>query len=218
MPNTKVHFLNALIAGTVTGLAFQFFQMVYFSGFLWITKYNAIYGTFAAIPLMLLCMQLSWYIVLVGVELSFAAQNVRKFSFEKETRTISRKYHDFFTLIVATEIVKRFAVKKAPLTADELSEMCKVPVGLTNRILDNLSDMHIVTPTPSFANERITAFQPAMDINLVTVNYLMRKIDEFGSEDFNVDINGQFLNEWDVLMASRKNFYEKKPDVLLKDL
>ncbi|MDR1743634.1 MAG: YihY/virulence factor BrkB family protein [Dysgonamonadaceae bacterium] len=218
MPNTKVHFLNAFIAGTVAGLAFQVFQMMYLSGFLWITKYNAIYGTFAAIPLMLLWMQLAWYIVLIGVELSFAAQNVRKFSFEKETRTISRQYRDFFTLITATEIVKRFAEKKPPLTADELSEVCKVPVGLANRIIDDLQDMHILTPTPSFSDEHITAYQPAIDINLISVNYLMKKIDQFGSSDFNVDINGKYLSEWDVLMASRASFYEKNPDVLLKDI
>jgi membrane protein len=218
MPNTKVHFLNALIAGTVAGLAFQVFQMLYLSGFLWITKYNAIYGTFAAIPLMLLWMQVSWYIVLIGVELSFAAQNVRKFSFEKETRTISRQYRDFFTLVTATEIVKRFVGKKLPLTADELSETCKIPVGLTNQIIDDLQDMHIVAPTPSFSNERVMAFQPAIDANLITVNYLMRKIDQFGSADFNVDLNGRFLNEWDVLMASRASFYEKNPDLPLKDI
>lgn len=218
MPNTKVLFVNALIAGAVAGSAFQLFQMVYLGGLLWITKYNAIYGTFAAIPLMLLWMQLSWYIVLIGVELSFAAQNVRKFSFEKETRAISRKYRDFFMLVITTQIVKRFAAKQSPLTADELSEMCKVPVGLTNQIIDDLQDMHLVTPTPSFSNERVTAFQPAIDINLITMNYLMKSMDQFGSEDFDVDINDRYINEWNVLLASRGNFYEKQPDALLKDI
>ncbi len=72
--------------------------MLYLSGQLWITRYNAIYGTFAAIPLMLLWIQTSWFIVLIGAEISYAAQNVRKFSFEKETRNISRRYKDFSRL------------------------------------------------------------------------------------------------------------------------
>lgn len=218
MPNTKVKFANAFIGGVCSGLAFQVFQMIYLGGFLWITKYNAIYGTFAAIPLMLLWLQLSWYIILIGVQLAFAAQNVRKFSFEKETRTISRRYHDFFVLIITTEIVKRFATKKPPLTSDELSETCKVPVGLTNRIIDDLLKMHIISPTPSLAKESETAYQPAIDINLITVNYLMKQIDQFGSSDFEVDIHGRFSSEWDALMASKMCFYNKKPDIGLKDI
>ena len=122
LPNTKVKFQNALIAGGIAGIAFQFFQMLYLSGQLWITRYNAIYGTFAAIPLMLLWIQFSWFIALIGAEISYAAQNVSKFSFEKETRNISRRYKDFFTLMIVSEIVRRFAKELPPLTADQLSE------------------------------------------------------------------------------------------------
>lgn len=95
MPNTKVEFVNAFIAALLAGAAYQIVQMLYLNGQIWITKYNAIYGTFAAIPLLLLWLQLSWYIVLIGATLSFAAQNVRKFSFERETQNISRRYRDF---------------------------------------------------------------------------------------------------------------------------
>ena len=91
MPNTKVKFINALIAGFVAGTALQLFQLVYISGQIWITKYNAIYGSFAALPLLLLWLQLSWNIVLMGVELSFSLQNIQKFYFEKETKNISRR-------------------------------------------------------------------------------------------------------------------------------
>ncbi|HBK29181.1 MAG TPA: YihY/virulence factor BrkB family protein, partial [Parabacteroides sp.] len=49
LPNTKVKFLNGLIAGVFAGCAFQFFQLVYISGQIWVSKYNAIYGSFAAL-------------------------------------------------------------------------------------------------------------------------------------------------------------------------
>ena len=38
----------------------------------WVSKYNAIYGSFAALPLLLLWLQLSWLICLFGAELSYA--------------------------------------------------------------------------------------------------------------------------------------------------
>jgi Predicted membrane protein len=218
VPNTKVKFQNALIAGVIAGAAFQFFQMLYLSGQLWITKYNAIYGTFAAIPLMLLWMQMSWFIVLIGAEISYAAQNVRKFSFEKETRNISRRYKDFFTLMIASEMVQRFADEMPPLTADQLSVRCKVPARLTNDILNELLELRVVSVTPSPHDERVMAFQPAVDIHLITVNYVMAKLDEKGSEDFMIDMKGDFQDHWQALMDTRMRLYESKSDVLLKDL
>ena len=66
IPNVRVRFVPALIAGVVAGLSFQAFQALYINGVLWISRYNAIYGSFAAVPLALLWIQLSWIIVLLG--------------------------------------------------------------------------------------------------------------------------------------------------------
>ncbi|SEA30803.1 membrane protein [Porphyromonadaceae bacterium KH3R12] len=218
LPNTKVKFMNALIAGVVAGIAFQFFQMLYLSGQMWITRYNAIYGTFAAIPLMLLWIQMSWFIVLIGAEVSYAAQNVRKFSFEKETRNISRRYRDFFTLMIASEIVQRFADEKPPLTADQISVRCKVPGRLTNDILDQLVELKIISVTPSDGDERVPAFQPAMDISLITVDRLISELDEQGSEDFMIDIDGDYQEHWKALMNTRIGLHGGASDLQLKDL
>lgn len=218
LPHTKVKFMNALIAGALAGTAFQFFQMLYLGGQMWITRYNAIYGTFAAIPLMLLWLQMSWFIVLIGAEISYAAQNVRKFSFEKETRNISRRYKDFFTLMIATEIVQRFAEEKPPLTADQISVGCKVPGRLTNDILDQLVELNIISVTRSGEDDRVPAFQPALDINLITVGRLISALDEQGSEDFMIDINDDYREHWKALMNTRIGLVDGNNGLLLKDL
>ena len=218
IPNTKVKFQNALLAGIIAGIAFQFFQTLYLSGQLWITRYNAIYGTFAAIPLMLLWIQFSWFITLIGAEISFAAQNVSKFSFEKETRNISRRYKDYFTLMIASLIVRRFARSQEPYTADQISERCQVPSRLTNDILDELMEINVISPTPSTKDELVMAFQPAVDINIISVNYIIGKLDEKGSEDFMIDMESDFHSHWKVLIDSRAGIYERENDVLLKDL
>ncbi|MGL5919221.1 MAG: YihY/virulence factor BrkB family protein, partial [Bacteroidales bacterium] len=90
MPNTHVKAKNAIIPGILSGAAFQIFQYIYISGQIWVSKYNAIYGSFAALPLLLLWLQLSWIICLYGAALTHAAQTARNYSFEKETQTISR--------------------------------------------------------------------------------------------------------------------------------
>lgn len=218
MPNTKVRWSSALIGGVVGGVALQVFQMIYLEGQLWISKYNAIYGAFAALPLLLLWTQVSWFIVLIGAELSFAVQNVNQFSFDRETKNISRRYRDFFTIVIVSFIAKRFADGKDPLSIAKLSVKCKVPIKLTYEIIDELQKLGVILPTPMHDDSRIMAFQPAYDINDMTVGGLLEKIDKEGSEDFMVDVQGGFAPHWNVLMDTRVAFYAASKDVLLKDL
>ena len=98
IPNTKVRFVNALIAGVLAGTAFQLFQLLYINGQVYLSRYNVVYGSFAAIPLLLLWLQISCLIVLLGAEISYASQNIQNFDYEMDARNISRKYKNFLTL------------------------------------------------------------------------------------------------------------------------
>ncbi len=218
MPNLKVKFTSALVGGIVGGIALQVFQMVYLEGQLWISKYNAIYGAFAALPLLLLWTQVSWFIVLIGAEISFATQNVQQFSFDRETKNITRRYRDFFTIIVASTIVKRFAENRAPLSAAMISLKCEIPIKLTNDIIDELVKLEMVLPTPMTDDERVMAYQPAYDINMMTVASLMEMIDNDGTEDFHVDAEHIYSNHWNALLETRMCAYENTKDMMLKDL
>lgn len=217
IPNTKVKFTSALFAGIVTGFAFQVFQMLYISGQIWIAKYNAIYGSFAALPLLLLWMQLSWFIVLIGVQLSFSYQNIKKFSFEKESENISRRYKDFVSLSILSLITKRFENGDKPYTANELSEKYKIPTRLTGDTLYFLEQIGIIIETTS-DEDNVPAYIPAIDINKISVSYLFEKIDLYGSEDFNIDTKKRFAEEWHMILSLRKSYEEKGKDILVKDL
>lgn len=217
IPNTKVKFGSALFAGVISGLAFQIFQIIYISGQIWISKYNAIYGSFAALPLLLLWMQLSWFIVLIGVELSFSYQNIKKFSFERETDNISRRYKDFILLMIAGLITKRFEKGEKPYTANQLSETYRIPTRLTNDTLYFLQEIGIIMETPS-DKDSVPAYIPTIDINKITVTYVFEKVDEYGSEDFDIDITEEFIDEWNTIIGIRNTVYEKEKDTLIKDL
>lgn len=217
IPNTKVKFSSAFFAGIVTGLAFQVFQLLYIGGQIWISKYNAIYGSFAALPLLLLWMQLSWFIVLIGVQLSFSYQNIKKFSFEKESEHISRRYKDFVLLCIAGLIAKRFEKGEKPYTANELSEQYRIPTRLTGDTLYFLEKMGIIVETAS-DEDNVPAYIPAIDIHKISVEYLFQKVDMYGSEDFDMDNGKEFADEWNVILNLRKSLEEKGKDVLVKDL
>ena len=93
-----------------------------------------------------------------------------------------------------------------------------MPSRLTHDILDVLTEVNIISPTPTPDDELVMAFQPAVDINLISVNYLMAKLDEKGSEDFMIDMEGEFHEHWKVLVNTRLCMYENNSDLLLKDL
>lgn len=218
MPNTKVKFKNALIAGISAGTVFQIFQFLYISGQLWVTRYNAIYGSFAAIPLFLLWVQMSWTICLFGVELSYASQNVHNYNFDNDTRNISRRYRDFMAILVMSLITKRFERNETPYTAEEISEKHQIPINLTNRILYQLQDIDLIHEVMTDEKSESIAYQPSMDINQLTVGLLMQRIDMFGSENFKIDRDQEFREEWRTLVDIKKDFYDNANKVLLKDL
>lgn len=217
IPNTKVKLSAALLAGVLTGIAFQVFQWLYISGQIWISQYNAIYGSFAALPLLLLWLQLSWFILLFGVELSFAFQNVYKFSFEHETKNISRRYKNFVTLLIVSLIVKRYANGQKPYTSDEISTTYKVPTRLMSDILYFLLELDVIIETTT-DDVRVMAYVPAMDINILSVGYLFEKINLYGSEDFIIDKGSQFSKEWQEILKINNLITDSEKDILIKDL
>ncbi|MFA6426205.1 MAG: YihY/virulence factor BrkB family protein, partial [Phycisphaerae bacterium] len=116
MPNTKVKFTSGLLAGIIVGTILQFTQLIYIKFQISATAYGAIYGSFAAIPLFLLWMQISWLIVLFGAELSFAHQNVDTYEFEQDCLTASNSFKKLTALLITQLLVKRFCGKEQPLS------------------------------------------------------------------------------------------------------
>lgn len=217
IPNTRVKFWPAFAGGVFTGVIFQIFQMLYISGQIWISKYNAIYGSFAALPLLLLWLQLTWFLTLVGLEISFATQNISKFSYEYEVKNISLRYKDFVTLMVATLIIKRFAHAEKALTSDEISQEYGIPTKLNTEILNLLEKVGLIDSIKT-QKDKVYAFSPAIDINLITVDYFFNKIKSFGSEDFPIDTKKAFKDEWE-LVKTISNFSDiEEGNKLLKDM
>ncbi|NDV79618.1 YihY/virulence factor BrkB family protein [Dysgonomonas sp. 511] len=217
LPNTKVRFSSALLGGIFTGVCFQIFQTLYISGQIWISKYNAIYGSFAALPLLLLWLQLTWFFILFGVKLSFSLQNVNKFSFEHETSKITRRYKDFVILLIMTLIVKRFEKAETPYTADELSEQYKIPTKLTSDTLFYLQDTGLIVETPTH-DDLVPAYVPASDIGHISIGYVFDKIDKYGSEDFIIDTEVEFASEWNAIIEMKECYNTERGKTLLKDL
>ena len=91
MPNTKVKVSCAIVPGVLAGVAMQLLQLFYIHSQIWVTSYNAIYGSFAALPLFMLWVQISWTICLFGAQLTFTNQNLNRIGFNLEPIDIHPK-------------------------------------------------------------------------------------------------------------------------------
>lgn len=217
IPNTRVKFLNALIAGVLAGSAFQFFQIIYINGQVYLSRYDIVYGSFAAIPLLLLWLQISCLIVLLGAEISYAAQNLQNYDYEVDTNNISNRYKNYLTLYITYLIVKQFENQKPPLSSYQLAKDYKLPIRLVNQILSKLVEVSVLIEVFNDRSKKKT-YQPAFDINKMTVNILNEKIDCYGSELFVNDKNPVLDNLWIKTEEMRKKREEFSENVLIKDL
>lgn len=217
IPNTKVKFSHAWLPGIIAGSAFQAFQYFYINSQIWVSSYNAIYGSFAAIPMFLLWTQISWTICLLGAEMCYISQNLSSFNFGKETANISRRYHDFFCAIILSSICKRFAVGASAYTAEELSKEHKIPIRLTKKLLYELQDMKLILETSHDDKSDEIGYTPAIDINVLTVGMLLSRLDSTGSEAFKID-RKHYSSSWDALIKAREEYLYRNNKILLKDL
>lgn len=217
VPNTKVKILPALAAGVFTGTAFQLFQILYIKGQVYLTAYNAVYGGFAVVPLLLLWLQISWLIVLLGAELSYAAQNIHNYEFDADAQNVSRRYKDFMALLIMRTIVKKFENAEEPPQIEQISVENTIPMRLVAGILNQLVELDLVSEIID-EKTKTKAYQPALDINKITIAYLYNKIEQQGSEGFVLENEKQFESIWTKLESLRLKARNVDGDVLIKDL
>ena len=217
MPNTKVRFSSAILAGFIAGALYQTLQHTYINFQFLISKYNAIYGSFAALPLFLIWLHLSWMIVFFGAEISFAHQNIGTFEFDRESRRVSFEMKKLLALMISHLVVRRFAEAKDPLTTVQMSGKLEIPIRLVHRIVENLTESSILTEVESNEPEK-PAYQPAVDSSLLSMGYIVSALEKLGSDNIPI----LQTKETAALSASLERFKEtidQSPhNLLLRDL
>ena len=214
LPNVKVKFKHAIFSGIICGTAFNVFQWIYLSGQIWVSKYNAIYGSFAFLPLLLLWLQLSWLICLIGIVLSYSSQNVFNFDYEKDIKNISRNYYEQVLLTIMAIILTRRRDNKEALTCYELSQAYMIPMPLVSRAINDLLHIDLIAPTP-INNDY--AYISTIDSHQLTIGHLLRLIDEKGSKDFVESISNNSASN-SILQQINQYCYDNANKTLVADI
>lgn len=207
MPNTKVKTASAFAGGLPAGIAFQALQFFYIHSQVWLSSYNAIYGSFAALPLFLLWCRLSWFICLFGATLSYVDQNIDNFYYGKNIPRTSRRYHDFLCLKLAAIACRRFVEKRSPYTAEKIARLAQVPIRLATDILFELCRMNILIEVSNDEKGDASLYLPACDVHQITIRTVLAALDAAGST-----LDQEHLEENDRNWHEYMNFRESMFD------
>ena len=183
IPNTKVKFSSAIIPGILMGLLYQLVQALSMFLVVLFTRMSIVYGAFSAIPLVLIWLNVTCWLLLIGAELAFAIQNNDLFAYEKDLKTMSRRYKDYVMLYLLSVIIRRFETGETPLTAQEMAVKNQLPIRLVQELLARLEEVAIVHRI-YIEDEEDQAFIPALDTKTITVEMVIGRISAQGTEEF----------------------------------
>ena len=175
IPNTKVRFKSALIGGILAGSLWQVVQWGYIHFQVGVAKYNAIYGTLAVLPIFMVWIYTSWLIVLFGVEMVCAHQNIR--TFRRELRiSVNYGMKELVTLSILQAAAEQFHFGRHPLTVEQFAEKLDIPVRLCRELLDMLAGAGFLVQTAGDS----PAYQPGRELENIAVKDVIDCVKNYG--------------------------------------
>lgn len=218
MPNTKVNVKSAVSAGVITGVVFQVWQWAYVAFQVGVSEYGAVYGSFAALPLFLVWLQVSWIIVLLGCMIAYSVQNVNNYSTELSAGNISSRLLKRVSILLMTKIVKNFAESKPPKDAMTWSEELKISQKLFLHAAQRLQDVGLLAEVRNDGGGS-PIYIPATDIANISVDTICSRIEAYGEDDsFPLQVTGEMQHIDRVASEGEKAMKEVMGKKLVKDI
>jgi len=217
MPNTRVRFRSALIAGLTSGIALQVLQIIYVETQVGITRLGTLYGSFAAIPLLMIWVQMSWVVLLMGAQLSYYLQNITRYEFEFDVQTVSPRQKKRLLLLVMHSLIVDFVKGVEPRIPEEISLELSLPVRTVHECLDQLHEASMVTEVWDEGRGKYV-YQPATDINKMTLSFVLEKLESSGSQHKTVINNSDYRKIDTALTRFESLIASSETNILLRDL
>ncbi|MCB0736184.1 MAG: YihY/virulence factor BrkB family protein [Bacteroidetes bacterium] len=204
IPNKLVKFKPAAIAGILVGIAFTFLQIGYVYFQLAMSRYNAIYGSFAALPLFLIWLQTSWTLILFGAEVSYAIHYKKSYKPWDVTAKLSPRKKRILTLSILQLIIKSYQ-EGTPKTLSQLASDSHLPDKQVRMALDLLLQTDLILTTET---RNKTKYVPAKPGSLITLYEANKLLDEFGENTIPVNVD-DIVNINNALAEREKEFARK---------
>ncbi len=218
MPNTHVKLRSVIVPGILAGIAMQGLQFVYINSQIFLSSYNAIYGSFAALPLFMLWMQISWTICLFGAELCYTNQNLDFYDYDAHAGEISHRYKLMLCALLMSRICKRFAAGMNPYSVAELRRETTIPIRFVYDLLYELIDAKLLIEVGRDDKAEQARFMPAEDLSNMTVGTMIDRLEARGTWKIGLDISRVLTDKWITVMDIRINYLKESRKIRLQDL
>jgi len=146
MPNTRTRILSSLIGGIAGGSLWTLVQVLHIKFQVGVANYNALYSGFAAFPIFLLWIYMSWVTVLFGAHFAFAHQNQAAYRQIARSRHHDQAFKEVLALRVMARIGAAFLGGQEPRKTRELADELEVPDRSIREVLQLMTDAGLVAP------------------------------------------------------------------------
>ena len=136
VPNTRVRPVAAIAAGVIAGTTWQLTQWAYIGFQVGMTKYNAIYGALAQLPLLMVWIYVSWVIVLLGAEIAYSIQTLSAYSRERRVSSFAgQSFREWVAMSTAIELARAAEGLTPAPTPEALAACLDVPLRTVRDVL-----------------------------------------------------------------------------------
>lgn len=161
MPNIRVRLSAALVGGIFGGTLWQLSQIAYVQFQFGVSRYNAIYGTMAALPILLVWIYISWVIVLLGVEVTYTVQNLKHIGREIRGKRDILHQGDFGALAVLLLTVRLFCRGEPPINHHQIADRLELAESQAREFIDQLMEKNLLIKVEAGGSNEEYAYQPA---------------------------------------------------------
>lgn len=181
MPNTRISLHAALLGGAFGGILWQLLQWGYVNFQIGVTRNNAIYGTMAALPVFMMWVYISWVIVLLGLEVTFAIQNFRTIRQEFRGDKLSSDGREAAALAILLAAAAAFIKGDQPLTIEDFSLRLNLSHRFTQQSLSFLVHCGFLNEVVQ-GKDSSSAYQPALDVGSLPLHEVLQRMRRDGEE------------------------------------
>ena len=204
IPNTRVKPKAAFSGAVLTGTLLIIAQYIYMFLQTILTGYNAIYGSFAALPFFLLWLQASWTIILLGAQFAFAVQNVNYYEYYPGDHPLCMHYRSICALRIMKLLGDAFNNRTGAVTVSDLSGKLEIPIRITRAVLNDLISAGLVIEV-THDRRRDDAFMTKVPLGDFIPTTILERLSNIGDSGYKSENAAEAENLLASLWAAAKN-------------
>ncbi len=208
IPNTKVSFKASSISSLMVILFLYIFSMFYTIIQVSISKYNAIYGSLAFVPLFLIWVKFLWLVILIGAKLSYMIDN----NYDSNDKKLPIKYEKEISIYILYLIIKRFIANERPYTISELTQVTGIKKYAIRIGINTLCNLSYITKV--YTKDDEIMYQVNKNPDYIKLNKYIYDFEMADNDNFDIFENEDSKRKYEELLS----VIEVQKDKLILDM